>query len=499
MLKSVKKFAVAITVSLTTACGGGGGSILVGGSGSGVGGTGIGSITGFSSVILNDDRIFTIDANTQLFIDDTAVSEAQLRTMGAGMLANFDVAADVDANFNSGTLIALHAGYNVSGPVTSLNPLQVLGHTIVVTGDTVLADIPGNDPANLNLNDIVEVSGFDNDSNIIQATRVQFVASGIPVWKMRGNVSNVVADTSFTMGTQQVNLNGVIPRDCGAGLTNNNVVEVKATPDPSFVAGNPLITVTDVECITLALNIPQNATANNIEAEIEGIVVGLISTSDFFVRQQRVITTITTTFEGGAEEDILEGARLEAEGLLDVTNGILIAEKIRFRQNRVRIEAPVTVPAGGLGASFTIMDVISVNTTALTEDDNGLVDGSGSAGNQQVEVRGFIDSNNQVFAELVRDRGIANPGDVRLRGPATDTCDPSAGDVELGILGVIVDTSDPGTTFLDSRQSSSISLPDNTALCGLVSIGTSVQAEDGTFSSTTAARIDNAAVIELED
>ena len=117
----------------------------------------------------------------------------------------------------------------------------------------------------------------------------------------------------------------------------------------------------------------------------------------------------------------MPGAKLEAEGELDTSTGILSADKIKFRETRVRIEAPVNVPGGGLGSSFTIMDIIPVNTTSLTEDDDGLVDGSGPAGNIQVEVRGFVDSSGTVFANEVRERGTADLTDVRLRGPATDS------------------------------------------------------------------------------
>ena len=99
-----------------------------------------------------------------------------------------------------------------------------------------------------------------------------------------------------------------------------------------------------------------------------------------------------------------------------------------------------------------------------------------------------------MFANEVRERGTADLTDVRLRGPATDTCDPLAGDNELAILDVIVDTGDPGTLFNDPSGQ----LLDNIALCNLVSTGTDVQVENGTFSAAPA-RIDNAGSIEIED
>jgi len=372
--------------------------------------------------------------------------------------------------------------------VTSINPLTVLGQSVVATRDTVLADL-----TDLAVTDEVEVSGFSDDNNVIQATRIQRKAGGIPVWKLTGRVSNVTPG-GFDVGTQNVQLNGVVPRDCGTGLVNGDLVEVKAAQDPAFVAGSPLLTVTDVECKLPGLEVPANAAGTLLKAEVEGLVTSISSPSDFVVNGQRVQTTAGTSFEGGAAEDVVIGTKLEAQGILDSSIGVLTAEKIKFRETRVRIEAPVNIPGGGLGGSFTIMDIILVNTTPLTEDDDGLVDGSGPAGNIQVEVRGFVDSSGTVFASEVRERGTADLTDVRLRGPATDTCDPLAGDNELAILDVIVDTADPGTLFNDPSGP----LPDNIALCNLVSTGTPVQAEDGTFSSAPA-RIDNAGRIEIED
>ncbi len=486
--------ATAALVALT-GCGGGGGSVAgvggIGGTGVQVAGVGVGTTTGFGSVIINDVREFTIDSRTTILRDDSEITEAELELEGRGFATRVEVGTDVSDDFTSGTAVTIALDNNVKGPVTSTNPLTVLGQSVVATGDTVLAGLA--DISSLSVTDEVEVSGFSDANNVIQATRIQWQTAGIPVWKLTGRVGNVTPG-SFDIGTQSVQLNGVVPRDCGTGLANGDLVEVKAARDPAFAAGNPLVTVTDVECKIPGLGTPSNAVGTVLEAEVEGLVATITSPSDFVVGGQRVQTTAATIFEGGAQADVVPGAKLEAEGALDTGSGILTAEKIRFRETRVRIEAPVNVPGGGLGSSFAIMDLILVNTTSLTEDDDGLVDGTGPAGNIQVEVRGFADSDGTVFANEIRARGTADLTDVRLRGPATDTCDPSAGDNELAILGVIVDTGDPGTLFADLSGP----LPDNIALCNLVSTGTAVQVENGTFSSAPA-RIDNAGLIEIED
>ena len=486
----------AALVALTGCGGGGGGGSLAGTSGIGgtgvrVAGVGIGTTTGFGSVIINDVRVFTIDSETKILRDGGEITEAELELEGAGFMTRVEIGTDVSPDFTSGTAVTVAVDNNIKGPVTAINPLTVLGQSVVATADTVLAGLTGI--TDLAVTDAVEVSGFSDDNNVIQATRIQRKAGGIPVWKLTGRVSNVTPG-GFNISTQSVLLNGVVPRDCGTGLVNGDLVEVRAAQDPAFVAGNPLVTVTDIECTQPGLGLPANADGTLLRAEVEGLVTTITSPNDFVVGGQRVQTTAATSFESGAAEDVVPGAKLEAEGELDTSTGILSTEKIKFRETRVRIEAPVNVQGGGLGSSFTIMDIIPVNTTSLTEDDDGLVDGSGPAGNIQVEVRGFVDSSGTVFANEVRERGTTDLTDVRLRGPATDTCDPLAGDNELAILDVIVDTADPDTSFSDTGGP----LPDNTALCNLVSTGTAVQVENGTFSSAPA-RIDNAGRIDIED
>jgi len=490
--KVILSSAAAALVALT-GCGGGGGSVAgtsgIGGTGVRVAGVGIGTTTGFGSVIINEVRVFTINAETKILRDGSEITEVELELEGEGFATRVEIGTDVNSDFTGGTAVTIAVDNNVKGPVTAISPLTVLGQSIVATGDTVLVGL--TNITDLAITDEVEVSGFGDANNGIQATRIQRRTGGIPVWKLTGTVSNVTPG-SFDIGTQNVRLNGVVPRDCGTGLANGDLVEVKAAQDPAFIAGNPLLTVTDVECKLPGLEVPANTEGTLLRAEVEGLVTTNTSPSYFVVNGQRVQTTTGTSFEGGAAEDVVIGTKLEAEGTLDSSTGVLTAENIKFRETRVRIEAPVNVPGGGLGSSFTIMDIIPVSTTSLTGDDDGLLDGSGQTGNTQVEVRGFVDSIGTVFANEVRERGTPDLTDVRLRGPATDSCDPLTGDNELAILEVIVDTGDPGTLFSDPGGS----LPDNIALCNLVRTGTAVQVENGTFSGSPA-RIDNAGRIEI--
>ena len=172
----------------------------------------------------------------------------------------------------------------VKGPVTGINPLRVLEQIVVADGNTLLVDM-GGDIANLQVGDIAEVSGYADIDNVIQATRIQRKAAGILVWKLVGPVNTVVANTSFRIGTQQVVLNGVVPRDCDGGLQEGDLVEVEATANPVFMPGDPLDSVTDVECETPGLSIPGDADGPlEAEVEVEALVPASRNLEDVFMK-----------------------------------------------------------------------------------------------------------------------------------------------------------------------------------------------------------------------
>ena len=504
----LRKMMTALAAASLVSCGGSGLGLLAGG---GISGTGIGTITLFGSVIINDVREFVIDANTTILWDGNIITEQQLMDRGIGAVARIDVSG-ANNGLTSGTAVTINVGNLVKGPITGTGPIRVLGQELILDGNVVFLvdDIPtpGFNPATLAVGDILEINGYADDMNVIQVSLFESRTAAIPEWKLVGKVTSTAAG-EFNIGTQRVVLNGVVASNCaGPEPVVGELVEVKALSDPLFNTGAApndatLDTVTDVECEIPGLGVPPGTAGTVLEAEVEGLVNALACAGgDFAVGGQCVdITSVPAVFEGGAVEDIVIGAKLEAEGDLDTATGILTADKIKFRENRVRIEGPANVPAGGVGASFTILgNAITVNTTTLTEDSDGLIDGSGNNGNRQVEVRGSVDGNGDVFATELRDRGPGDAGDVRLRGPTTDTCDPGNGDTEVTILGVTVDTDSSAIPLLYFNETVEppVLLADNVALCALISAGSSVEAQNGVFTSAPP-RIDDAGEYSIED
>jgi hypothetical protein len=441
-----------------------------------VAGVGKGTITGFGSVIINQQTRLEVDDNTRVRIDGDDNPSAS--DLAEGMVVVFESGTDTTNRLTGGTALSIDAVTEVKGPVTAASPLRVLGQLVVVTGDTVLADLPGGNVSSLKVGDELEVYGFRGTNGEIQASRIQLKVGGIEVWKLSGTVTSATA-SSFRIGSQTILLNGVTPRDCAGGISNGNRVEAKFMRDPGFRPGNSLASTTGVECLSGVLPTPDNPRAYRVASEMEGVVNRIVSASRFELNGQIVELQSQTRFRNGTRDDLVTGVRLEAEGRLNTESGVLVAREIKFKGNRVRIEAPF---AGRSGSSLSLLG-IPVLITAITEDEDGIASG---ASGLQVEVRGFVDGSGQVVAESLRERGDADIRDVRLRGPASDIDGRG-----FSILGIRINTE----TAREFRDRNGL-LIDRATFFSLLSDGNNVSAEDATFDGVDTL---NSAKLELED
>ncbi len=495
--------AFALTAATTlSGCGG-----VVGGSSSGGGtpatpgsgvvdGLSLGTLSEFGSVHVNGNRIFQTGATTAFTLNGVSTSESALRATGAdgtplgkGMVVTVSVGTDANASLTAGTAVQVSARTAVKGPVTAINPLQVMGQEILSTSDTVLADLTS--VASLVPGDLVEVSGYVSNDGMVRATRIQ-KKSALLTWKVNGTVASKNA-SSFTIGMLTVLQGSVTPRDCGSGLATGKRVEVKASPDGSFSGASSLSTVTDIECRTPGLSSPSNSSSStSLKAEVEGLVssiTSMIAPADFVVAGQRVVTTASTRFSGGTLGDLVLGIKAEAEGTLDSSSGILTAKKVRFRDPRVRFEVPVS--SADIMANTDIMVFgLTVQATQQSRDDDGYLGGSLS-GTRQVEVRGFRDSSGTLYATRVRDRGNADLSKVRLRGPVDAS--PAPSDPLLTVLGVTLDTT--GASVFKDTSSNTITRADFFA--AVAAGGVAVQVTNGSYNSSTG--VISGGQYELED
>lgn len=477
-----------VFLSLLASCGGSSDVADNGGiGGSGMtAGSGNGEITAFGSVIF-DDSTFSVNGSTIFTVDGVSVTGQS--DLGEGMIASFEIGEDAAPDLSSGTAQRIDAHTALKGIVTSISPLEVLGQAILVTGDTVLDNVPGNNVANLLTTDVVEIYGIVDDNNNIRATRIEYkTLSGLAEWKLTGVASNLTA-TTLAIGNQIVNINGVVIDDCTGGLSNGDFVEIKANPNIGFVAGNTLNLVTKVECGLRAIPVPSNPNASVIPAQFEGVVIGYTGAGDFdfFLSEQLVEFSLATEFRGGTIDDLVDGTRLEAEGLFDTGTLVLTASEIKFRQTRVRIEAPVNPGDVIPGVSLDILGLTVSGTAATEDDDNILASASGLPG--QVEVRGFVDSAGDIYAEEIRDRGSVDNNDIRLRGPVAAIANPS-----LEILGVPVNLSSAAGYFDLMGNPVGIN-----AFFGLLNDGDIVEVEDAQLNAGPSIVMDANSTAQIED
>lgn len=398
------------------------------------GGVALGAVTGFGSVFVNGIEYRTSSA--QITINGQPGTESQLRV---GQVVSIE--GTIDSRRTSGDAMTVSFDDNVTGPIVSINlaagSLVVLGQTVRTDGTTTFdnSSIQPAELATLRTADIVAVSGFVDSTGAVVATRIERRSGG------GVEVNGVVANLDTNMKTFQ--LNALIVDYSAAQLSNGAptsgaCVEVKG--DSAGFSGG-VLNATRVEVKSC-----QQAAATGDVGEIEGLVTGFRSASDFDVAGRRVLTTGTTQFDGGSAANLALNVKVEVEGTFD-TAGTLVASRVKIKQaSELRVKGTIDSLTA---ASKTLMVFgISIATDSGTrfEDDSSQnaspFNFSSLRTGDYVEVRGFASAAvNSMTATILERR---NPGTAELRGVAANLAPPA-----FTVLGVSVVT-DAGTIFKDA-------------------------------------------------
>jgi hypothetical protein len=462
-----------------------------------VGGVDVGVLTGFGSLKM-DDATFSTDDQTRYFLDGVEYpTEAAFKAaLGGsddkvGIVAAVQLRSNVSGDVRTGTAARVDARTVAKGPVTSIDPLQVLGQDVVLTGDTVLANLAS--PAQLAVGTLVEISGFVRDGdNVILATRLERKTT-LEEWKLTGFVT-ASSGAGFEIGRQAVSLAaGAIVSDCGATVPPvGRLVETKS--GPAFSGG--VMVATRVECRRAGLGGELGGVNGSaLPARIEGFITeydaaaGTLVVGSGDTTGQAVLLTATTTYRDGTVEDLAVGEKVQVTGRLDTATGVLTATRVSFRQARFRIAATLA-PANvdPAAATFTLLGV-TIRTSALLRDEDGLAAGGSPA--RDVLVRGFVDRSGEVFATRLEDRGSPGDDDLRLRGPARNI-DATAR--TFTVLGRPVTPTD--TTLYRDRADAPISAQ---AFFGALVTGQQVQVKRDNPAKAVLDDINPPTEIELED
>jgi len=229
---------------------------------------------------------------------------------------------------------------NVRGPIESIeiDPTDPTTKEIVVLGQIVIINVITKFKETtfdtIAKDDVVEVSGYLDDTGAIRATFLGKTGdiTTILVYEVTGFVVNLDTDSeTFKINDLTVDYSSAdtsaLP---GNVLTDGLLVEVEGTLDaPSGVM--------IAEKIELEEELGGD---DGDEVEIMGFVTDIISDFEFTVGNQMVQFDANTLFVDGIPEDIALGVKIEAEGSL--VDGILIADEIEFWEpDQIEVEGIV--------------------------------------------------------------------------------------------------------------------------------------------------------------
>jgi len=402
-------------------------ALFIAACGGGTGGTGatssapttsFGTITDFGSVFVNGVEFSTGGAT--IVLDGNPATESNLRV---GMV----VTVSGSRSGSSGSATRIEVDDSVKGFVEAkadANHWTVMGQTVLVDDRTKFEN--GVQPG---VGEFAEVHGLVVADGTISGGFIEKKEAPFPAFEVKGFVKNQ-DDTAktFQIGTLTVSYSGATINDMPNPVGNAwNGLLVDAR-------GNTCATTPVCGTLTASKVEPNGPQMQEVtDFEIEGFVTSLISTTDFVVGNQRVVTTTSTIFEGGVAGDIGVGVKLEVEGVL--AGGVLTASKVEFGDG-IKLEGDV---ASLTASSFELNGLpgITVMANGLTEFSGGINSLSDLMNGNHVRVRGRISSGATIIASEIEMRSADTR--VEFQGPIQSITGADPNQV-VRILGVDINT-----------------------------------------------------------
>lgn len=317
--------------SLLSACGGDGSVTVAEG---GISGTGItaGRITAFGSIYVNGVK-FNVDTATFLRDGVKATGQEEF-SIGEYVVIN----GSINANDTTGIAQKVVFKDLLEGVVTRNSSdnltIEVLGQRIEIDNRTQLIDgrkdivtFAFNNLIDLQIGNIVEVSGIKNAAGLIKATSIKLkeerFVSGDSENEIKGNISSLnTSDYTFMLGATLVDYRGATFSHFNAKtLANGQYIEVKSRTN---IIGNKLI----ADKIELKKD-EKIEVKTGVEVEIEGLVTRFVSTQDFDVNGITVTTNSATEYKDGKVGDIHLNIEVEIKGVIN-DEKVLVAKEIEF-------------------------------------------------------------------------------------------------------------------------------------------------------------------------
>lgn len=436
---------------------GGGGSPTAGG---GIGGTGApvagvasGEITEFGSIIVNgatydiSGATVTVDGapGVQTALKLGMVVDVRFQLSGGRRVATSVVQEDVAEGQ------VLETDLVVESQAPLIAHLFVLKQKVLISEQTNFFDQEGRGSDFSALQDtldaatgpvVIEVSGHVVGSGMIDATYIK-INTPPATTVLRGIVQDHMPATSQA-GTFKIG---------DLVITYDKNTTISKMPDPPWdgllvqVLGDRIGSAGELVAKKVE---PKKLEAKDGDlAEIEGFVTEVTRDAqgdvvEFVVEDTQVIVTDDTLFEGCEREDIDVGAKVEADGVFDEVNGVLVlvANVVKCKDN-VRLVSDIDSIDLSTG-TITLKGLDGV-TVLVTSDTKLQAQGPDKPDdltdfNVGDPVRVFgreVSPGDTVLTRRIQKRSNP-PSHVLLQGPVDAASDPN-----VTILNIIVDTSGP--------------------------------------------------------
>ncbi len=417
--------------------------------------------TGFK---INFFRTFEFDESTVIKEDGNILPGLDAQG-GTGYKVRYQLTGDVNANLTTGVFAEVDLINVLKGPITSLAPLKVFNTEVQTTAETYYPD--QRVLADFALNQTVKLSGYVfNDSDVL-ASRVQETDAS-ENWKLSGYAEQV-SSNQFEINGQLIDYEAKDLLFCDSPLSAGDFVEVEAIPMVNFTAGQTLSTVISVSCVDRSVLADGG---ENLAVAVEGMIDQVLMDGDFVLAGQAVVVDQQTKYIRGKAEDIQEQIKVEVEGQVNDITGEIMADKVRFVDARFSLVAPV-MPNDVIGGEYINVAGVSISLTPQTQDpDNLLLTGINQP--TQVKLKGYVDTDLNLYATKIEDKGSADFNDVSLNAEVSDVNQPL-----LALAGVTVDTT--GSLFFD-EQGQAITAA---AFFAMIGTGSEVEVEQATLDQNT--------------
>ena len=343
--------------------------------------TGIGSVGGLGSIILNGVRYNTDAATTSL--EDT--TELQI-----GMSVR--IAGKIDSEFTAATAQRVDSAAELRGAVSvidlSKDSFVVMGTTVTIDNATVWSG--ANSLAQVVAGSVVQVWGLPSAPGTLRATRVELkpISAEPLVTGMVQNLDRLAQQ--FTMGQLTVRYGGATVSGGidATTLAEGAIVRVRGSAAP--VLG--IFTASKVQGWYAVPT--QNAAA----VQLAGVITNYGGLNAFKVLGTAVDAS-SAIVTGGPASSIGDGVKVELDGFM--TNGVLLVKKLRIRY----------IPGTGGPVAFTVIGAIG----------NYLSPSSFMVQGQRVDASGLAndDFENGSPADLANGRRVTVVGNAVVDGVLT--------------------------------------------------------------------------------